>query len=646
MSARRVRLATVLDTAVDPAATRAARPVAPAGPRRWVPRMRGAVAVLLPTALAAAHASLYGRWEVDDAGITFAYARSVATGAGPVLQVGQPPVEGFSDPAWLALLALGRVLGLFDHGAWFGVPDYVAYPKTLAILLLAVVFGAFLAAASAVSRYPATVTAVAGCTCALIPSFVIWSVSGLENALLAVAVAVQAAVLVRSGAGSSDARRRRWWRFGACPGLAGAGPAVACGLLAALAALTRPEGAIYAASYPLALLLVGRGWWRCLWTGALSVAAFAVPFGAYLAWRFATFGQWLPTTAVAKSQGLPTVAGFAKVGGLIGYAGWPAVLVGAVLVGAALTRRVAIDHGVSARRAVAPAAVGDTGRHAAPADAAPRRLAAPADDPPTGAVGTPARPGRASTAVALLLVPLGLALVAFGVLIPDWMEQYRFATPVWVLAPFVIVLAGAEVVAGLRWRGRALLGAVTVAAAALSGAGFATDVATFRDAPTAPMCLIVTNTGREFNGYMDILGLRSATFFAPEIGGAALTGRALLFDGGGLAQPTIARFWAAKDPAGIRDYVLDVVKPTFIRAHGQFRPFIGLDADPRFQRDYVEIGPTPNTGANWVRRDLVRDDATMAKLKAWGVTALAADAAQRATPHASCGDRLVVGSTF
>jgi hypothetical protein len=47
-----------------------------------------------------------------------------------------------------------------------------------------------------------------------------------------------------------------------------------------------------------------------------------------------------------------------------------------------------------------------------------------------------------------------------------------------------------------------------------------------------------------------------------------------------------------------------------------------------------------------VRRDLVRDDATMAKLKAWGVTALAADAAQRATPHASCGDRLVVGSTF
>ena len=199
--------------------------------------------------------------------------------------------------------------------------------------------------------------------------------------------------------------------------------------------------------------------------------------------------------------------------------------------------------------------------------------------------------------------------------------------------------------AGLRWRGRVLLGAVTAGAVGLSGAGFVTDVTTFRDAPTAPMCLIVTNTGREFNGYMDILGLRSATFFAPEIGGAALTGRALLYDGGGLAEPTIARFWAAKNPAGIRDYVLDVVRPTFIRAHGQFRPFIGLDADPRFQRDYVEINTFTNGGANWVRRDLVRDAATLARLKAWAATALAADAAQRATPRASCGDHLTVGPT-
>ena len=546
-------------------------------------------------------------------------------GCGSGAAAGSAPVEGFSDPAWLALLAAGHKLGLFDHGTWFGVPDYVAYPKTLAILLLAVVFAAFFAAASSVARHPATVTAVAGCACALIPSFVIWSVSGLENSLLAAAVAVQAAVLVR--------RRER---------LAGLLPAIACGLLAALAALTRPEGLIYAAVYPIALLVVGRGWLRSLGAGALSVVAFAVPFGAYLAWRLATFGQWLPTTATAKSQGLPTVAGFAKVGGLIAYAGWPMALVGAVLVGAALTRSRIPSGPTGPDEAWALPAPGVAGS-GHDVSAAPSGTASGRD---VGVASGGAVPGHGvGVALALLLIPLGLALVAFGILVPDWMEQYRFATPVWMLAPFAITLAGDEVVSDLRWRGRALVAVLVAGAGAVSFVGFVPEVQTFRAAPTAPMCLIVTNTGREFNGYMDILGLRSGTFFAPEIGGAALTGRALLYDGGGLAEQTIARYWAAKNPAGIRDYVLDVVKPTFIRAHGSFRPFIGLDADPRFQRDYVEIDTFTNDGANWVRRDLVPDDATMAKLKAWGATALAADAAQRATPRASCGDRLLVGPT-
>jgi hypothetical protein len=569
----------------------------------------------------------------------------VATGAGPVLQPGAPPVEGFSDPAWMALLAFGHRLGLFDHGTWFGVPDYVAYPKTLAIALLAVVFSAFLATAAAVSRYPAAVTAVAGCACALIPSFVIWSVSGLENALLAAAVAVQVAVLVR--------RRDR---------LAAVQPALTCGLLAALAALTRPEGAVYAATYPLALLVVGRWRWREPGAAALSVVAFAVPFGAYLAWRLATFGQWLPTTAIAKSQGLPTVAGFAKVGSLIAYAGWPVVLVGTLLVGAALAgaagrATAATSTGAAAASTTGAPASGTTGTAAdspgaAVATSTGRPGATTAD---LASIGRPAArtvgrrapaappPSGVGTAVALVLIPLALALAAFGVLIPDWMEQFRFATPVWTLGPFVVALAGIEVLTTLRWRGRVIVTGVTAAAAALSVAGFVPDVQTFRDNPTAPMCLIVVNTGREFNGYMDVLGVASATFFAPEIGGAALTGRALLYDGGGLAEPTIARFWATKDTAGIRDYVLDDVKPTFIRAHGSFRPFIGLDADPRFARDYVEIGTFTNGGANWVRRELVPDAATLTRLQAWGATALAADAAQRATPRASCGDRLLVG---
>jgi hypothetical protein len=541
-------------------------------------RVRAALAVLVPTGLFGLHAMAYGRWEVDDAGITFAYARSVAMGSGPVLQPGLPPVEGYSDPAWLGLLAVGRLLGLFDHGTWFGIPDYVAYPKALALVCVAGVFVAFYAA-SAASRRPALATLLAGSATAAIPSFVIWCVSGLENSLLALVVVTIGAVLVRA-----DARGL----------LVTARPAVACGLLASLAALTRPEGLIYGGAYPLALLILAQRhrWAPLLRAAALSTVAFAVPAGTYLLWRWSTFGELLPTTAVAKSQGLPTAAGFAKVSELIAYSGWLAVLGGAVLVGAAVVR------------------------------------------------SSPVR-----DAMLLLLVPLGLALTAFGVLIPDWMEQYRFATPVWPLGALLVAISAIEILAGLRFRGRAVVGVVAVAAATISLSGWSTAAQTFRAAPTAPMCLIVQNTGREFNGYLDVLGLRSATLFAPEIGGAALTGRALLVDGAGLAEPRIARYWASKDIAGLRDYVFDEVRPTFIRAHGEFRPFMGFDSDPRFLADYAYIGPTPNNGGNWVRRDVVTDDGVMGRLRDRAVRADAADAALRSAPRSSCGDRLIPGAT-
>ena len=93
------------------------------------PRLRGQwewiLAAAIPTALTGLHAAFYGQWIVDDAGLSFAYARSLATGAGPVLQAGSVPVEGFSNPTWVAVLAVGRALHLFDHGSWFGIPDVV-----------------------------------------------------------------------------------------------------------------------------------------------------------------------------------------------------------------------------------------------------------------------------------------------------------------------------------------------------------------------------------------------------------------------------------------------------------------------------------------------------------------------------------------
>src|SRR5262249_23988574 len=54
--------------------------------------------VAVPIIVFVAHASVFGSWIVDDAAISWAYARSLATGHGLVAQPGVAPVEGYSNP--------------------------------------------------------------------------------------------------------------------------------------------------------------------------------------------------------------------------------------------------------------------------------------------------------------------------------------------------------------------------------------------------------------------------------------------------------------------------------------------------------------------------------------------------------------------
>lgn len=507
------------------------------------PRSDALVAAGLPTLLVALHASVYGSWIVDDAGITFAYARSIATGAGPVLQPGAVPAEGFSNPAWLALLVLGRWTGLFDRGAWFGVPDLVLFPKLLALLCC---FGVFLCVyrlARRVSRSPVTVTVVAGAITAAVPSFVIWTTSGLENALLALAVVALATTLA-----VAVVERRLLTRQ----------VAATAGLLAALALLTRPDGLVYVFAFPLAALLV-TGWRdrrRAAAPVAVAVGAFAVPALAYLLWRTAVFGDWLPTTARAKEQGLPSPSSVSRPGELLLYAGW----LTAVLVVAAVALTLA------RRSAVRPVLVA-------------------------------------------LLAPLFLAVVAFAVLAPDWMGQYRFATPVWPLSAMVAVLAWGAVLARLQGRARVPVIALVVVGALISAAGWFVAGATFAARPTLSICGVAQANGYAYNAYADALGVRDGSFLGVDAGGTALTSRLRFVDLAGLTDARIARYWQDDDMAGLRDHVLDDVRPTMMRL---FRGWnipeeSGLLADPRLMRDYATVSGSTTGELVLVRREAVPD---------------------------------------
>jgi hypothetical protein len=530
------------------------QPVEAAQLPRQKRRRQCAVAAGVPTILTALHAAYYGQWIVDDAGLTFAYARSLATGAGPVLQPGSEPVEGYSNPAWVAVLVVGRWLHLFDHGAWFGTSDIVLFPKVVALLCCFGIFAAMFAIAAKVTRHPVIVTIAAGAATSAVPSFVIWTTSGLENALFALAVTALAAVLARAAVDG------RLLTFNA---------ALSSGVIAALAALTRPEGVVYAAAFPLAVALTveRRTLRRALQVCLAEATAFAVPVGTYLVWRLVTFGDYLPNTARAKEQGLPSVNDLGKPGDLAGYAGWLAVCLGVASVAVTL-----------------------------------------------------ARPSPIRTAVTMVLVPLGLAMVSCALLQQDWMAQYRFATPVWPLAAITIALSVAHIAPRVSARGR-ILGTGLAALAVMSSLGaFWLSDKEFRVEPTVGVCNVAQNTGYNFNGYADILGVREGTLLAVDGGGTSLTSRLRYIDLSGLADRRIARFWQTDDMSGLRDYIFEDIQPTFIKLfHGWAqRDRLALMGDPRLARDYVLMFSGQAGGGEWVRRNVVSDGGSLAAAQLWG----------------------------
>lgn len=501
------------------------------------------VAAAVPTSLVGLHASRYGQWIVDDAGITFAYARSLATGAGPVLQPGAAPVEGFSDPSWVAVLVVGRWLHMFDTGTWFGAPDLVLFPKAMALTCCFGIFVCFYIVARSVSNRPTGITIAAGAITAAIPSFVIWTMSGLENALLALSVVALAAVLVRA------ARSDR---------LLTMNTAAACGGLVALAALTRPEGLIYAAAYPVAVLLLVRTSEprQVVRPIVVCAAVVAIPLGTYLVWRLAVFGSWLPNTAAAKEQGLPVPSDLNKPTALASYVGWLGCILTVTLVVMSLQRR-----------------------------------------------------GEVRAALLMILVPLGLSLLAYAVLATDWMTQYRFATPAWPLIALASVLAFVEVHRASPARTRVVATTVVTMIAGLTLDGWRQQSDAFLATPTASVCYIARNTGYTFNTYADRLNIATGSLLAVDGGGTSLTSRLRFVDLSGLGNAETAGFWKRRDMRGLRDHVFNEVKPTFIRIWSGWDGVTRTQIleDPRLARDYVLVWGPVEGGGNYVRRDSVAD---------------------------------------
>ena len=211
-------------------------------------------------------------WTIhEDAFIGFRYVRNLVNGHGLTWNVGEPPVEGYTNFLWLILLAGAMRLGIDVAVAAQALGTLIG---GLTVILTAVAARMVYPPPGGAWLLPPALLALSGC-------FVAWTSSGMETPLFTCLLVVAFV---------------RYAREHAEPG-----PPWSA-LVLALAAMTRPEGVLV-----FAVTLAHRVWWRGRSHGIREhlpwIATFALPFGVYFAWRYHYYGFLLPNTFYAKVGG-------------------------------------------------------------------------------------------------------------------------------------------------------------------------------------------------------------------------------------------------------------------------------------------------------------------------------------------------------
>lgn len=500
-------------------------------------------------------------WLIDDAGISFAYARSLAEGFGLVAQPGSEPVEGFSNPLWVLMLAPLFKLGLFE--------PYLT-SKILNALLTAAVFAFVYRTVLSFAEGTRMLSAVCLSCLAVNASFVIWTCSGLENALYAALILLCLLIIF-------TALNRSEWS---------PARALSVGVVAVAIALTRPDGIVYAVLMPLSLICLAPSWGgrirqRLVNPLGIYLLTLVAGYGGYMVLRHVYFGSLLPNTYYAK--GGPALSDLPQAitlqepfrtrfidlfSSIAGSAMWIIIPVIAVV----LLTVYCVKNGHEKK-------------------------------------------------MTLLFSATLLSGLVYILMPNDWMGEFRFATPFFPLFYVTLAIVAKSAIDGSfsSPRRRIVVGA-SVALVALSTSFYVhfPRLTKFYKSPVVAFETVAERFGHTFNRYASELNIIDGSILLPDIGGTLYYSNLRVHDLTGLCDATIARTLKNNKPA-FHDYVFDRLKPTFIHIHGNWTYAARFDIDDRFRRDYVAISEYEDkwvarvTGLHMTSGDYVRRDAVVGR---------------------------------
>jgi hypothetical protein len=231
-------------------------------------RVRAVLLAVIGAGLVGHQAAVWN-WYIEDAAISFAFARNLIHGEGLVAFPGGERVEGYSNPTWVAVLAALQLFGL-DPFRWVKVLQLV-----LGLAALPPVYLAMREAVGKNSDAPLIAAAVLAANSQL----AIWGGAGLENSLLHLLMALGIwRMMVELRVGGVPWSSVVWM----------------------LLALTRPEGILYSAIAGAWAMLLSVHSRRSLLPTVQWLGLFFVPWTLYQVWHYWYFAWPFPNTYYGK----------------------------------------------------------------------------------------------------------------------------------------------------------------------------------------------------------------------------------------------------------------------------------------------------------------------------------------------------------